>query len=167
MEEKVLRNGKDTVFRMIYSDPRELPALYNALNGTEHTEWREIEINPLENAVFMNVKNDVSFVLGMTLSLYEHQSTVNPNMPLRDFLVKNKAEAIEVSIFEYNEEQHPETVRREGYDNGYDSGYDSGAEEALIKNIKSIMKNAGISADKAMELLEVPEEKREAVRGRI
>ncbi len=32
----------------------------------------------------MNYKNDISFVLAHELLLYEHQSTVNPNMPLRD-----------------------------------------------------------------------------------
>lgn len=32
----------------------------------------------------MNMKNDVSFVFDFCLNLYEHQSTVNPNMPLRD-----------------------------------------------------------------------------------
>lgn len=84
-----------------------------------------------------------------------------------DECIAHKTEAIEVSIFEYNEEQHLKTVRREDYDNGYDKGYDSGAEETVIKNIKNIMKNAGVSVDKAMELLEVPEEKREAVRGRV
>ena len=38
----------------------------------------------LENAVYMNMKNDVAFLLDNRLSLYEHQSTWNPNMPLRD-----------------------------------------------------------------------------------
>ncbi|MCM1159842.1 MAG: hypothetical protein NC412_01340 [Roseburia sp.] len=32
----------------------------------------------------MNMKNDVSCVLDMWMNLYEHQSTVNPNIPLRD-----------------------------------------------------------------------------------
>lgn len=34
----------------------------------------------------MNYKNDVSFVCDFELMLYEHQSTVNPNMPLRDLI---------------------------------------------------------------------------------
>ena len=32
----------------------------------------------------MTVKNDISCVIDMRLNLYEHQSTVNPNIPLRD-----------------------------------------------------------------------------------
>lgn len=39
----------------------------------------------MENAIYMTVKNDVSFVVDMmTLNIYEHQSTVNPHMPIRD-----------------------------------------------------------------------------------
>ena len=34
----------------------------------------------------MNYKNDVSFVFGYELMLYEHQSTMNPNMPLRNLI---------------------------------------------------------------------------------
>lgn len=43
-----------------------------------------LEITTLENAIYMNYKNDISFVFDFQLILYEHQSTVNPNMPLRD-----------------------------------------------------------------------------------
>lgn len=43
-------------------------------------------LNPitLENAVYMNVKNDLAFLIDFHLHLYEHQSAYNPNMPLRD-----------------------------------------------------------------------------------
>ena len=43
-----------------------------------------LTIVTLENSVYMNMKNDVAFLLDNRLSLYEHQSTCNPNMPLRD-----------------------------------------------------------------------------------
>lgn len=43
-----------------------------------------LTIVTLENSVYMNMKNDVTFLLDNRLSLYEHQSTWNPNMPLRD-----------------------------------------------------------------------------------
>ena len=38
----------------------------------------------MENAIYMGMKNDLAFILDMNLYLYEHQSTVNPNIPLRD-----------------------------------------------------------------------------------
>lgn len=75
---------KDTVFRMIYRKKEELLSLYNAVNGTHYTDVSDLEITTLENAVYMNMKNDVSCIIDMRMNLYEHQSTVNPNMPLRN-----------------------------------------------------------------------------------
>ncbi len=75
---------KDTVFRMIYRKKEELLSLYNAVNGTHYTDVADLEITTLENAVYMNMKNDVSCIIDMRMNLYEHQSTVNPNMPLRN-----------------------------------------------------------------------------------
>ena len=83
-EVNVQRNYKDTIFRMLFKDKENLLSLYNALNKTNYTDVDGLEITTLENAVYMNYKNDVSFVFDFELMLYEHQSTVNPNMPLRD-----------------------------------------------------------------------------------
>lgn len=83
-ETKVQRNYKDSIFRMLFKDRENLLSLYNALNQTCYTDVSGLEITTLENAVYMNYKNDVSFVFDFKLMLYEHQSTVNPNMPLRD-----------------------------------------------------------------------------------
>lgn len=80
----IIRNHKDTIFRMIYRDEKELLALYNAVNGTCYEDPKVLEITTLENAVYMNMKNDLSCILDMSLNLYEHQSTINPNMPIRD-----------------------------------------------------------------------------------
>ncbi len=81
---KVQRNYKDTLFRMVFNNKRNLLSLYNALNQTEYTNEEDLEITTLENAFYMNYKNDISFVFDFELMLYEHQSTINPNMPLRD-----------------------------------------------------------------------------------
>lgn len=43
-------------------------------------------VTTLENAVYLGMKNDVSYLVYDQLSLYEHQSTDNPNMPLRNLL---------------------------------------------------------------------------------
>ena len=42
-----------------------------------------MEVNTLEDVLYLSMKNDVSFLVGGTMNLYEHQSTFNPNMPLR------------------------------------------------------------------------------------
>ena len=80
---KVKRNHKDTLFRMIFSTRENLLSLYNAVNHSHYTDASELEIVTLKNAVYMNMKNDKAFLLDMQLNLYEHQSTWNPNMPLR------------------------------------------------------------------------------------
>ena len=78
------RNYKDTVFRKLFSDRKNLLSLYNAINGTAYTDEMKLEIVTLENAIYMGMKNDLAFIIDTNLFLYEHQSTYNPNMPLRD-----------------------------------------------------------------------------------
>ena len=80
------RTYKDSVFRTLYSRKEELLSLYNALNGTDYQDPEQLEVTTLENAIYMNMKNDVSFLLDAEMMLYEHQSTWNSNMPLRDLI---------------------------------------------------------------------------------
>ena len=82
----VNRTYKSTVFTMLYADKSNLLDLYNAMAGTHYTDPELLEINTLENAIYMTIKNDVSFLIDGRLSLYEHQSTSNPNLPLRFLL---------------------------------------------------------------------------------
>lgn len=65
---------------------QELLKLYNALNDTAYEDLNELEVYTLENAIYMSVKNDVSFLMDSVLNLYEQQASVNPNMPLRDLI---------------------------------------------------------------------------------
>ena len=78
------RNYKDTVFRMLFSDRKNLLSLYNAIRGAHYDNPEMLEIVTLENAIYMGMKNDLAFIIDTDLFLYEHQSTYNPNMPLRD-----------------------------------------------------------------------------------
>ena len=81
------RQYKDRFFRTLFgNDKKALLEIYNALNGTEYTDVNELEIVTIESAIFVTYTNDVSFVLTGVINLYEHQSTVNPNMPVR-FLI--------------------------------------------------------------------------------
>lgn len=81
---EVIRNHKDTVFRMLYKNPKNALELYNALCGTNYTDETQLRYNTLENAVYMNIKNDISFLIHDNTMLYEQQATWNPNMPLRN-----------------------------------------------------------------------------------
>ena len=71
----VVRNHKDTVFRLLYQNREKLLELYNALNGTAYEDTGAVEICTLENVIYMEVKNDVSFLFDSQMSLYEHQSS--------------------------------------------------------------------------------------------
>ena len=86
MVQEVNKKYKDTVFRRLFGEAHNALLLYNSLNGTEYTDEAMLEYNTLENAIYMNVKNDISFLIAHHMNLYEHQSTINPNMPLRDLI---------------------------------------------------------------------------------
>ncbi len=278
------RTYKARIFEMIFRDKRELLGLYNAVNGTHYDEPEALVVNTLENAVYMSMHNDISFIIDMRLNLYEHQSTYSPNLPLRflmyvsdiysgltkdenvygtkalkipppkfvifyngeeeqpdrkalylsdlytlhdetpsleltavlvnvnkgrntelmemcktlkdyaeytyrvrtyarempiekaveraitecmeegilsNFLSRNRAEAKKVSIYEYDEEKHMRQVRQEGWEDGEQAGIKSGIQQANLKSIIKMVKALGITAERAMEILEIPEQERE------
>lgn len=77
------REYKDRLFRLVFQKKEDLLSLYNAVNGTSYDDPDDLEVNTLENALYLAMKNDLSFLIGATLNLYEHQSSFNPNMPIR------------------------------------------------------------------------------------
>lgn len=85
-ETPVYYTYKDRVFRMLFREKKRLLELYNALNHSAYTKEEDLVVNTLENAIFMKMKNDVSFIIDGNMSLYEHQSSYCPNMPLRGLL---------------------------------------------------------------------------------
>ena len=85
-EVKVQREYKDTVFRLLFSNKKRALSLYNEINGTSYRDESLLEFNTLENAIYMNLHNDISFVIVNQIYLYEHQSTLPVNLPLRDLL---------------------------------------------------------------------------------
>ena len=80
------RKHKDSLFRKVFRKKKDLLDLYNAINGTNYENEDELEINTLDNVLYMSVKNDISCIVGCTINLYEHQSSYNPNMPLRGLI---------------------------------------------------------------------------------
>ena len=83
------REYRDRLFKFIFGNPQNKEwtlSLYNAVNGSHYTDASAIKLNTIENAVYMSMKNDVSFLIDNTMSFYEQQSTFNPNMPMR-FLI--------------------------------------------------------------------------------
>lgn len=79
------RTYKDRLFKIIFEDKKELLSLYNALTGKNYQNPDELEINTIDDVIYMHLKNDMSFILDDWQNLFEQQSTFNPNQPLRGF----------------------------------------------------------------------------------
>ena len=78
------RKIRDTVFCHYMSAEQHLLELGNALKGTQYTDPSSITINTLDGSFYSNIKNDISFLMeNLMVVLIEHQTTINPNMPLR------------------------------------------------------------------------------------
>ncbi len=82
----VKRKYKDILFRFIFKDKKELLQLYNAINGTSYKNPDDLLITTMEDVIYIGMKNDLSFLIANEINLYEHQSTLNKNMPLRGLL---------------------------------------------------------------------------------
>ncbi len=131
-EISVNRNYKDSLFRMLFKEKEQLLSLYNAVNGTIYTNVDDLAINTLENAN-INLGNNPE-LLEACQQLKEYAQYVDivrklaKNEPLAeavehavddcirngilsDFLKKNRAEAIDMSILEYDEEKHLKNER--------------------------------------------------------
>ena len=76
--------GSEMCIRDRYRNKKRLLSLFNAVNGTHYDNPDDLTITTLEGVLYLGMKNDVSCIIDMMMQLYEHQSTVNPNMPLRN-----------------------------------------------------------------------------------
>ena len=96
------RHYTDRIFRMVFREKKSLLALYNAMNETDYENEDDLKVTTLESALYLEMKNDVSFVLYDELLLYEHQSTKNPNLPLRNlFYVSDVYSELTKDLFLY------------------------------------------------------------------
>ena len=82
-QENVVRNYKDSLFRMVFREKAELLSLYNAMNGTAYDDPEDLTVTTIEDVLYMGLKNDISFLIEDVMNLYEGQGSWNPNMPLR------------------------------------------------------------------------------------
>lgn len=80
------REVKSDVFSMLMEEKEYALQVYNALNNSAITDPDLVEVVKLERGVSLTIRNDASFIVDMTMNIYEHQSTYNPNMPLRGLI---------------------------------------------------------------------------------
>ena len=87
------REYKDRLFRLLFGredNKDNILSLYNALQGTNYTDPDDIELTTIEDAIYIGMKNDVSFIIDNRMPLWEQQSTYNPNMPVRGLIYYGK-----------------------------------------------------------------------------
>ena len=83
------RKHKDSLFVDYFSKDRDWKqhflSLYNALHGTNlQVETTSLERVNLEQVLYKSYYNDIAVLVdGQFILMIEHQSTINPNMPLR------------------------------------------------------------------------------------
>ena len=82
------RKYKDSVFVDLFSEDEKAKenflSLYNALHNTKLTVIENLKNIRLDQVLYMTFYNDVSYLVdNKIIVLAEHQSTINPNMPLR------------------------------------------------------------------------------------
>ena len=219
MDEKIRANRKykDSVFRMLFRSKAALLGLYNALNGTDYRDPGLLTVTTLENAIYMNMKNDISFLLDVRLMLSDafetgpgHEKEEEPSLELKvrflninlghnrelmercrtlreysefvarirryanrgaaieeaveravtecieenilaDFLRKNRTEAIEVCIFEYDEKREKELIRKAEYAEGKKEGLKEGLREGQKQGEKRVFGIYRLYRDKYTE----------------
>jgi hypothetical protein len=174
---KINRTYKDRLFRLLfgsYEMKDNIVSLYNALNHTAHDADDITEITTLDDVVYIRMKNDVSLLINSYMPLWEHQSTYNPNMPvkkavdeavkrcikediLRDFLKKHRAEVMNVCMTEYNEEVFVNGMLEAGRQEGLKAGWQEGLQTGRADSIRTLLRK-GKSPTEIHDLLDYPME---------
>ena len=77
------RDHKDRLFCDLFSDKENALSLFNAVSGTDYTDLDALEIVTLKDVLYLTMHNDLAVCFHSMLGLFEQQSSVNPNMPLR------------------------------------------------------------------------------------
>lgn len=85
------RKYKDNLFRFIFSNKEAALSLYNAINDSDYHDADAMEFYTMNDFLYMGMKNDLSFLLDWNLNMFEHQSSYNPNMPLRGLIYTSAA----------------------------------------------------------------------------
>ena len=77
---------KSDVFSMLMQEPENALQVFNGLNNTNYTDPKQVIFNTLNKGISLTVRNDASFILDTDVSFYEHQSTYNKNMAIRQLI---------------------------------------------------------------------------------
>lgn len=104
---------KDRLLNFIFGSPENREwtlSLYNAVNHSDYKDPELIEFNTIKEVLYLGMHNDTSFLISDMINVYEHQSSYNPNMPLRQlqylgnlyesYIVKHKMNKFGTALLE-------------------------------------------------------------------
>ncbi len=102
---RVNRKYKDRLFCTIFGKEKYKKyalQLYNAVNGSDYKDTSDLQIITLDDALYLKMKNDVAYLMINVIAVYEHQSTINPNMPVRGFMYSGELYSKYISLIDAN-----------------------------------------------------------------
>lgn len=80
------RTVKSSLFCSIFNDRKNALSLYNAINHSHYTDVNGLQIITMSNTLYLGYNEDNAYIVDKHLAMYDHQSTYNPNMPMRIFI---------------------------------------------------------------------------------
>ena len=148
---EINREYKDRVFKFIFGNPTNKEwtlSLYNAVNGSAHRNPDDIRFNTLEDAVYMNMKNDVSYheVQDLEVAVDAAIREMPDSFAIRPFLIGHHAEVRNMFIGTFDEEREREKGRLEAHREGLKEGRKEGrleAEKELNERVATDMLKEG------------------------
>ena len=131
------RKFKDTVFRMLFSDKEALLSLYNAVNNSHYTDSGALEIVTLENAIYVAKVRSFAEQMPLDDAVQKAVTECIQENILADFLRKNQAEVIAMSIFEYDKVEEEKKLRKAEFDAGVEQGLKQASTDTALRLLKT------------------------------
>ena len=131
------RKFKDTVFRMLFSDKEALLSLYNAVNNSHYTDSCALEIVTLENAIYVTKVRSFTEQMPLDDAVQKAVTECIQENILADFLRKNQAEVIAMSIFEYDKVEEEKKLRKAEFDAGVEQGLKQASTDTALRLLKT------------------------------
>ena len=131
------RKFKDTVFRMLFSDKEALLSLYNAVNNSHYTDSCALEIVTLENAIYVAKVRSFTEQMPLDDAVQKAVTECIQENILADFLRKNQAEVIAMSIFEYDKVEEEKKLRKAEFDAGVEQGLKQASTDTALRLLKT------------------------------
>ena len=150
------RKFKDTVFRMLFSDKEALLSLYNAVNNSHYTDSGALEIVTLENAIYVAKVRSFTEQMPLDDAVQKAVTECIQENILADFLRKNQAEVIAMSIFEYDKVEEEKKLRKAEFDAGVEQGINLGQKQASTDTALRLLKTGKFDAKEIAELCNLP-----------